>query len=107
MQTEELLAERATTHGNFVNTALTIQRMNDLLHTAPNWDEMPAYQKEALEMVVHKIGRILHGDPNFIDTYRDIIGYTKRVIDQLEHTEGATDVANSKLKFVNGMWEEQ
>ena len=38
-------------------------------------DEM----KEALEMLAHKTGRILNGDPYFHDSWHDIIGYTRLV----------------------------
>ena len=34
-------------------------------------------QKESLEMIVHKIGRILAGDPSFQDHWDDIAGYAK------------------------------
>lgn len=34
-------------------------------------------------MVAHKIGRILNGDPNYHDSWHDIIGYTKLVADEL------------------------
>jgi hypothetical protein len=39
--------------------------------------------REALEMVAHKIGRILNGDPKYHDSWHDIIGYTKLVADRL------------------------
>jgi hypothetical protein len=36
-------------------------------------------QREALEMILHKIARILNGDPNFKDSWTDIIGYARLV----------------------------
>jgi hypothetical protein len=41
-------------------------------------------QKEALEMVAHKLGRIVNGDPNYLDSWVDIIGYTQLVLDRLK-----------------------
>jgi len=35
-------------------------------------------------MVVHKIARILNGDPNYDDSWVDISGYTKLVADRLQ-----------------------
>jgi hypothetical protein len=35
-------------------------------------------------MVVHKIGRILNGDPHYADSWVDIAGYAKLVADRLE-----------------------
>jgi hypothetical protein len=34
-------------------------------------------QIEALEMIAHKIGRIIAGDPDFDDHWDDIAGYAK------------------------------
>lgn len=44
-------------------------------------------QIEALEMIAHKIGRILNGDPNYADSWVDIAGYAKLVADRLEGIE--------------------
>ena len=51
---------------------------------APKWAGLRDDQKEALEMVVHKIGRILNGDPDYQDSWTDIIGYTRLVEVDLE-----------------------
>ena len=51
---------------------------------SPNWAALSDDKKEALEMVAHKIGRILNGDPEYHDSWHDIIGYTKLVADTLE-----------------------
>ena len=40
-------------------------------------------------MVAHKIGRILNGDPNYIDSWHDIIGYTRLVEQRLDAAEAA------------------
>ena len=41
-------------------------------------------QQEALDMIFHKIGRILNGDPDYADSWIDIAGYAKLVADRLE-----------------------
>jgi hypothetical protein len=41
-------------------------------------------QIEALDMIFHKIGRILNGDPDYADSWIDIAGYAKLVADRLE-----------------------
>jgi hypothetical protein len=41
-------------------------------------------QVEALEMIAHKIGRILSGDPNHQDHWDDIAGYAKLVSERLQ-----------------------
>lgn len=41
-------------------------------------------QRESLEMVMHKIARIINGDPNYADSWHDIAGYAKLVADRLD-----------------------
>jgi len=35
-------------------------------------------------MICHKISRIVNGDPNYKDSWHDIIGYAKLIEDKLE-----------------------
>jgi len=77
------LNERGTRYGRFDGHALITQNIKLVMHHAPQWDKLTPAQKEALEMVAHKIGRILNGDPNYHDSWHDIIGYTKLVADTL------------------------
>jgi len=37
-----------------------------------------------LQMVQHKIARVLNGDPTYADNFVDIAGYAKLVADELE-----------------------
>jgi hypothetical protein len=48
---------------------------------AKNWQHLSDAKKEVLEMIAVKIGRILNGDPNYKDSWHDIIGYVKLVDD--------------------------
>jgi hypothetical protein len=82
---DKTLAERGTRYGEFPEHASITQGLKDAMSKGCNWDSLDDDMKEALEMVAHKIGRILNGDPNYIDSWTDIIGYTrlveKRLID--------------------------
>lgn len=44
-------------------------------------------QQEALDMICHKIGRILNGDPNYADSWHDIAGYAQLVANRLNGEE--------------------
>lgn len=44
-------------------------------------------QREALEMIAHKIARILNGDPNYADSWHDVAGYATLVADRLQGVE--------------------
>lgn len=45
---------------------------------------MLAAQREAMEMIVHKIGRIIHGNPHEADHWRDIAGYALLAVREIE-----------------------
>jgi hypothetical protein len=45
----------------------------------PNWEKLSLDKKEALEMIQHKVGRILNGDPEYHDSWYDIEGYARLV----------------------------
>lgn len=54
------------------------------VHMGDRWNTLAADQKEALEMIAHKLGRIANGDPDYADSWVDIAGYSKLVADRLE-----------------------
>ncbi len=77
------LAERGARYGDFGEHARITQNVKRAMVDSPNWEALSDDKKEALEMVAHKIGRILNGDPDYHDSWHDIIGYTKLVADRL------------------------
>jgi hypothetical protein len=54
---------------------------------AAKWKELSADQQEALDMQVHKDGRIFNGNHNNIDSWVDKAGYNKLVSDRLTDDE--------------------
>lgn len=86
MTIEEILEERGRRYGSFENHAFITQNIKAAMRRSPNWEggNLSASQKECLEMIAHKIGRILNGDPNYLDSWQDIMGYTKLIVDMLE-----------------------
>ncbi len=79
----ETLKERGETYGNFGSHSKISQNIKKAMSDSPNWDVLREDQREALEMTAHKIARILNGDPDYHDSWHDIIGYTKLVADTL------------------------
>ena len=77
------LAERGNRYGKFTGHAEITQALKDTMKAAPKWGNLTADQREALEMIAHKIGRILNGDANYHDSWHDIVGYAKLVADRL------------------------
>lgn len=86
------LTERGKRYGKFTGHADVTQRLKHIMATHQSrdrttWTYLDPDQKEALEMIAHKIGRILNGDPNYADSWVDIAGYAKLVVDRLEGIE--------------------
>lgn len=86
MNIDETLKERGSRYGEFPEHAAITQNIKSAMADSNNWGGLDNDMRECLEMVAHKIGRILNGDPNYIDSWTDIIGYTrlveKRLIDE-------------------------
>ncbi len=82
---EKILEEREKTHGAFSDHALYAQQIKNLLRdlAKAGSKHLTAVQTEALEMIAHKIGRILAGDPNHKDHWDDIAGYAVLVSKEL------------------------
>ena len=84
MTAEEIIIERAHTHGCYKNTSRISQRIKESFESEGNWAALSDAQKESLQMIAVKIARILSGDRNNIDSWKDIAGYAKLVSDTLE-----------------------
>ncbi len=81
---QDILEERGNRYGKFAEHARITQELKDTMTTGESWDICTDSQREALEMIAHKIGRIVNGDPSYDDSWTDIIGYTQLVLDELE-----------------------
>jgi hypothetical protein len=70
---KDIISERAKTHGNYT---LQSQLSQDLKRRIKQEGaSLSPQQQEALEMICVKIARIVSGDPNDADHWRDISGY--------------------------------
>jgi hypothetical protein len=69
-----LLEEREKTHGSFMAHATATQQIKQVIAAWRHTDLLPEHA-EALDMIAHKMGRILTGDPMFPDHWDDIAGY--------------------------------
>lgn len=82
----DILDERATTYGRFIDVAEIAQELKDTIRIGDtNRDErLPADQIEALDMIASKIARILSGDSDYVDSWIDIAGYATLVADRIQ-----------------------
>lgn len=77
----EVLQERGKRYGEFREHARITQSIKRAMADSPNWGKLPDYQKEALEMIAHKIGRMLNGDCMYEDNLVDVLGYGQLALD--------------------------
>lgn len=78
-----MLDERGSRYGKFVDHAACTQDLKRIIYDRIKDKSLHADQLEALEMIAHKIGRIVCGDPDYEDSWRDIAGYATLVADRL------------------------
>lgn len=82
-----ILAERGSRYGSFEGHAKITWGLKNAMVNTLKYPNLTDDQREALDMIAHKIGRILNGDPNYADSWVDIAGYAKLVADRLGATE--------------------
>ena len=77
----KLLEERKKTHGDFKVNAAVCQDLKKILHR----NVLIGYiEKEALDNIAQKLARIVAGNPQEPDHWRDICGYSQLVLNFLE-----------------------
>ena len=86
---DKTLDTRAQSYGKFKDGAALMQSIKRSMaeHAAKYGKTFADDQWEALEMIVHKIGRIVNGNPDVVDHWVDIAGYATLVADRLEGRE--------------------
>ena len=86
---DKTLDTRAQSYGKFKDGAALMQAIKRSMaeHAAKYGKTFADDQWEALEMIVHKIGRIVNGNPDVVDHWVDIAGYATLVADRLEGRE--------------------
>ncbi len=102
MEIDQILEERGSRYGDFGSHAIITQNIKAAMRHSHNWAKLPNDMKESLEMVAHKIGRILNGDPNYADSWIDIVGYTQLVVDRLERCQNGSPGVNDQHQTENG-----
>lgn len=81
MDINETISERAKTHGAYAAQALIAQEIKAVLRRGEAWNNMFGFEAEAVDMIAHKLARIVSGNPHFHDHWHDIQGYAKLAAD--------------------------
>lgn len=77
------LNERGTRYGEFTSHAVITQSLKRVMVDTTGWRKLSDDKKESLEMIAHKIGRILNGDPEYDDSWVDLSGYAQLIVNNL------------------------
>ena len=87
---KSVLAERGSRYGSFDTHARITQSLKaSFFSNSQSYLKMTPSMKEAVDMILHKLGRIGNGDPSYLDSWVDIVGYAQLVVDELVAAEAA------------------
>lgn len=88
MSTEinDILSERGKRYGTFAGHAEISQHLKGVIrgYLVKRGKELDGDQMEALEMICHKIARVINGDADYHDSWTDIAGYAQLVAERLQ-----------------------
>ncbi len=93
----DTLNEREKVYGDFGRLAQAAQAFKSVCRASPSWMTMTATQREAAEMIMLKMVRVLYGDPLHFDTWHDIAGYATLATEEFSSEKRPmTPAANPK-----------
>lgn len=75
MELNEVLEERKKTHGDWKQQSRLSQVLKGIIRQSEYYSKLSLPQCEALDMILHKVSRIVEGNPNEKDHWLDIAGY--------------------------------
>lgn len=79
----EVLEARQKTHGDFSDHSRITQGLKNVVamelykRDERGQPQLAPEQREAIDMILHKIGRVIAGNPNEPDHWVDIAGYAQ------------------------------
>lgn len=86
----DTLAQRGQRYGSFATQSTHTQAIKRLFKKlmGSKWADLKDDQREALDMIANKLGRITNGDPHYADSWHDIAGYAQLVSERLSSEDG-------------------
>ena len=107
---DNTLAERESNYGQFADFAELAQNLKVTFDNTVRAKGRPELftdaMNEAIEMCFHKLARIGTGNPLYIDSARDLVGYSQLLLNEIEAQEEATDAKVVKLVKQKDKWVE-
>lgn len=78
-----IVRERGRIYGSFADIASMTQELKSAIRGRPGWHHLPDDAREALDMNMLKVARIICGNPDHVDNWDDIGGYSKMIADRI------------------------
>jgi hypothetical protein len=84
-----ILEQRGSRYGDFNDHAKLAQNLKNQLAKVGFYkkDKFKSIHKEAVDMILHKLARIVNGDPDYDDSWVDIAGYATLVADHIKKSK--------------------
>lgn len=97
MNITDTLSDREKKYGSFAAIAHISQSLTNIVRSSNGWYNLPEDQREAIEMIFHKVARQINGAKDYPDNFHDIAGYAilaqQEILSQLrEKSEGEADI---------------
>lgn len=80
---DTVLAERGNRYGMFADHAAICQGLKGVVLGREGYNRLQPDAKQAVEVIFDKIARMINGDPEYDDNWRDIIGYATLVLSRI------------------------
>lgn len=84
-----ILEQRGTRYGGFNGHAKLAQNLKSQLAKVGFYEntKFKSIHREAADMILHKLARIVNGDPDYDDSWVDIAGYATLVADHIKKSK--------------------
>ena len=94
MNINDTLKEREGRYGSFGTFSMISQDLKKITgyYIDRQQCNLSDPHKEAIDMILHKLSRIINGDPHYKDNWHDIAGYAKLAEDEcIDIKEGVSN----------------
>lgn len=83
---KDVVAIRDSNYGGFDGISATCQQLKDIARSSPAWESLTPPEREGVDMILHKLSRILHSPKKIRDSWVDIGGYARVTLKALDAT---------------------
>ena len=80
---DELIKDRGSEYGDFCTQANIAQGLKMFVRNGISWSSMGNSKKEAIDMCLHKISRIVNGNHSNIDSWQDASAYLQLIVKEI------------------------